>query len=86
MAPTAAAEVLECIRKHRERLDFEISAETGTPIAAVRQLGTELIATGAVIGCFVTRFADGDRIDACLYRVSGYVPPPGPGRRTRPTA
>jgi hypothetical protein len=84
-APDAAA-VLACIRKHHERLDFEISAETGTPLADVRQYGSELVAKGAVIACVVTRFNDGERIDASLYRVAGYVPPPAPGRRSRPAS
>jgi hypothetical protein len=86
MAHTDTGEVLGCIRKHRERLDFEISAETGTPLAVVRELGAQLVATGAIIACEVTRYADGDRIQACLYRVSGYTPPPAPGRKARPAA
>jgi hypothetical protein len=77
MADHDQAAVLACIRKHHERLDFEISAETGAPLAAVRQFGSELVAKGAVIACVVTRFNDGERIDASLYRVAGYVPPPG---------
>jgi len=86
MAAPDAGAILGCIRRHRERLDFEISAETGAPLALVRELGARLVATGAVIACEVTRFSDGDRIQACLYRVSGYTPPPAPGRKARPAA
>jgi hypothetical protein len=32
----------------------------------------------------VTRFANGDRVDAWLYRRSGYIPPAAPGRKAKP--
>ena len=84
--PATAADVLACIRKRRECLDAEISADIGTTVETVRRLGAELIAKGAVIGCVVTRFAGEQRVDASLYRIAGYVPPPAPGRRARPAA
>jgi hypothetical protein len=82
-AVSSAELVLACIRKHRERLDFEILAETGLPVSVVREHGAALVASGAVIACEVTRFDSGAPIDAWLYRVAGYIPPPAPGRRTK---
>ena len=52
----------------------------------VRQHLAEVAATGAVVTCSLTRFVQGKRIDGMLYRMSGWVPPPAPGRKAKPTA
>lgn len=77
-------EILQCLKKHGERLDSAIAEETGLPLATVRECAAGLAATGEVITCSVTRFDKGERIDAWLYRVSGYMPPAAPGRKARP--
>lgn len=77
-------EIMRCLEKHGERLDSEIAEETGVPLAAVRERASGLAATGALITCSVTRFANGNRIDAWLYRRSGYIPPAAPGRKAKP--
>ena len=79
-------EILECLKKHGERLDSEIAEETGVPLAEVRQGAADLAAAGALITCAVARFEKGVRVDAWLYRVSGYIPPAAPGRRSSPKA
>lgn len=87
-------EILRCLKKHGERLDSQIAAETGVPLAAVREHALGLAASGALITCSVTRFENGVPSDGWLYRVSGYMPPAAPGRRaaakspkaTRPAA
>lgn len=79
-------EILQCLKKHGERLDSEIAAETGVPLAAVRQGAADLAATGALIACSITRFDAGNRVDGWMYRVSGYIPPAAPGRRAKPKA
>jgi len=79
----ALNEILECLRKYGQRLDSELAEETGVPIAKVRQCLAELAATGAIITCRLTRFEDGKRIDALVCRVSGWVPPPAPGRKPK---
>ncbi len=83
MAPQPETSVLECVRTHRERFDFEISAQTGIPLDTVRQAGARLIASGAVMSCTVTRYEDGAPREIQLYRISGYLPPPAPGRRAK---
>jgi predicted ArsR family transcriptional regulator len=77
--------VLECLKEHGQRLDLEIAAEIGLPLAIVREQLTSLAATGAVIMCNLTRFEKGKRIDAWQCRVAGYVPPLAPGRKPKPT-
>ena len=77
-------EILECLKKHGQRLDLEIAKETGVPLKTVREELTALAATGAVITCMLTRFERGKRIEAWQCRISGYVPPPAPGRKAAP--
>jgi predicted ArsR family transcriptional regulator len=77
-------DILECLKKYGQRLDVEIANETGVPLATVRERLVALAATGAVIICHLTRFEKGKRIEAWQCRVSGYVPPPAPGRKAAP--
>ena len=77
-------EILDCLKKYGQRLDVEIAKETGMPLAAVQERLAALAVTGAVITCKLTRFEKGKRIDAWQCRVSGYVPPPAPGRKATP--
>ena len=79
-------EILECLRKHGQRLDLEIAEETGIALTSVRERLTAMASTGAVIACKVTRFEQGKPINACLYRVAGYFPPRSPGRKPTPPA
>jgi len=76
-------EILQCLKKYGQRLDLEIAKEMGVPLATVRQQLAGLAATGAIITCNLTRFEGGKRIDAWQCRVSGYVPPPAPGRKAK---
>ena len=79
------SEILECLKKHGQRLDSEIARETGVPLVTVRERLADLAATGAVITCQLTRFENGKRVEALQCRVSGYVPPLAPGRKGKPT-
>lgn len=74
---------LKCLKKHGQRLDLEIAAETGLPLASVRQHLTELAAAQSIVKCSVTRFENGKRIDAWQCRMSGYAPPAAPGRKAK---
>jgi predicted ArsR family transcriptional regulator len=78
-------DILQCLKKHGQRLDFEIAKETGVPLAVVRERIAGLAATGAVITCNLTRFENGKSIEAWQCRVSGYVPPLAPGRKAKQT-
>jgi predicted ArsR family transcriptional regulator len=75
--------VLECLKKHGQRLDLEIARETGVPLATVREQLVSLAATGAIVACSLTRFESGKRTDALQCRMSGYVPPQAPGRKAK---
>ena len=79
-------EVLECLKKYGQRLDVEIAKEIGVPLATVRTRLLGLAATGEIITCHLTRFEGGKRMEAWQCRVSGYVPPPAPGRKPKSAA
>ena len=79
-------ETLQCLKKYGQRLDLEIAKEMGMPLATVRKQLVGLAATRAVIMCNLTRFENGKRIDAWQCRVSGYLPPPAPGRKAKSAA
>ena len=80
----AIVEVLKCLKKYGQRLDLEIASEMKMPLATVRERLSGLTATGAVVTCSLIRFEDGKKIDAWQCRVSGYAPPPAPGRKPKP--
>ena len=67
------SDILDCLKKHGQRLDLEIAQEMKMPLASVRGSIDILEAEGAVVTCRVTRFEDGKRIDARQCRVSGYT-------------
>ena len=76
-------EILEYLKNSGERLDSEIAAATGLSLANVRLRVTDLHARGDVMMCRSIRFKDGMRIEAMLCRVSGYIPPAAPGRKSK---
>ncbi len=66
-----------------ERLDSEIAAATGLSLANVRLGVTDLKARGAVMVCRSIRYKDGKEIEGILCRISGYIPPLAPGRKSK---
>jgi transcription initiation factor IIE alpha subunit len=77
------SDVLQCLKKHGQRLDLEIAEETCVPLAAVRERLTELSAAGAVVMCRLTRYEGAKTIEAWQCRLSGFVPPVAPGRKPK---
>lgn len=76
-------EILQYLKQNGERLDSEIAAATGISLANVRLSVSALSARGDVMMCRSIRFKDGKQIDAMLCRVSGYIPPAAPGRKSK---
>jgi hypothetical protein len=75
--------ILDYLKNSGERLDSEIAAATGLSLAKVRLRVTDLHAQGAVMVCRSIRYKDGKEIDAILCRISGYIPPAAPGRKSK---
>jgi hypothetical protein len=79
----AMQEILQYLKNNGERLDSEIAAATGLSLAIVRRGMSDLSARGDVMMCRSIRFKDGKQIDGMLCRVSGYIPPAAPGRKSK---
>ena len=79
-------ETLHCLKKHGQRLDLEIAKEMHVPLATVRQHLTALVECREAIVCKTIQFEKGRQFEAWQGRVSGFVPPPTPGRKPKPKA
>lgn len=74
--------VLENIKKHGQRCDREIAEETGISLIQVRSSIVALEMLKAISSCSITNFEDGVAIEGMLCRISGYIPPAAPGRKS----
>ncbi len=79
-------ETLQCLKKHGQRLDLEIAKEMRVPLATVRAHLTALEARREAVVCKTIQFENGRPFEAWQGRVSGYVPPPTPGRKPKSKA
>jgi len=74
-------EIMQYLKDNGEQLDSEIAAGTGISLEKVRQGVLKLLAKGDLVMCRVIKIKDGNKIDATLYRVAGFVLKPKPGRK-----
>lgn len=79
-------EILQCLKKHGQRLDLEIAMELRVPLATVRQHLTALAGTGEAVVCKTIQFEKGRQFEAWQCRVSGFFPPAAPGRKPKTKA
>jgi hypothetical protein len=77
--------ILQYLKLNGEQLDMDLARELQLSLDEVRADIKDLSAKGAVMSCFVTRYRDGERIEGWTCRVSGFIPPAAPGRKTGPT-
>jgi predicted ArsR family transcriptional regulator len=76
-------EILQCLKRHGQRLDLEIAKELRVPLAVVRQHLTALAESREAIVCKTIQFDKGRQFEAWQGRVSGFVPPAAPGRKPK---
>ena len=76
-------EILECLKKHGQRLDLEIAKELRVPLATVRKHLTALAESREAVLCKTIKFENGLQIEAWQGRISGVGPPPAPGRKPK---
>lgn len=76
-------EILQYLKKHGERLDSEIALATGTSLAKVRLHISELSDKREVMTCHSIRFEKGKKIEGIRCRLTGYIPPAAPGRKSK---
>ncbi|MEO6147232.1 MAG: transcriptional regulator [Sulfuriferula sp.] len=74
--------IINCLKKHGQLLDLEISEETGIPLAAVRYSLTGLSKQGEISRCSVTRYENGKPIKGSLCRIAGFSPSFSTSRKT----
>ena len=79
-------ETLQCLKAHGQRLDLEIAKEMHVPLAIVRQHLTALAERREAVVCKTIQVANGRQFEAWQGRVSGFVPPPTPGRKPKSKA
>lgn len=76
-------EILKYLKKHGERLDFEIAEAVGLSLAATRLQLAALSAEGEIMTCQILRFEKGKKIEGLSCRLSGHVPKAAPGRKSK---
>jgi len=77
-------EILEYLKKHGERIDVEISAGTGIPLATLHQHLTELMTKGEIMTCHATRFEEGRKSEVTISRLVGHGPVLKPVKKAKP--
>ena len=77
-------EILQYLKKNGERLDAEIAVATGISLANVLLHLSELAAKGEVVACHLIRFEKGTKVEGISCRLTGYIPPASPGRKSMP--
>ena len=78
-------EILQCLKKHGQRLDSEIAKETGMSLATARQGVVGLAATGAIVTCSLTRFEKRQADRGLAVPRIGLHSAAAPGRKAKPT-
>ena len=74
--------IINCLKKHGQLLDREISEETGIPLSDVRFSLSDLSEQGEISRCSVTRYDNGKPVKGSLCRIAGYTPTYSSTRRT----
>ncbi|MDE2310767.1 MAG: winged helix-turn-helix domain-containing protein [Betaproteobacteria bacterium] len=76
-------EILQYLKKHGERLDTEIAVATGLSLTNVRTYLSELTAKKEIMSCHSIKFEKGKKIEGISCRLTGYIPPAAPGRKSK---
>ena len=79
-------EILQCLKKHGQRLDHEIAQEMRVSVATVRQHLRAMAERREAIVCKTIQFENGRQFEAWQCRIAGFVPPAAPGRRPKSKA
>lgn len=76
-------EILQYLKVNGEKLDSEIAHAVGIPLAHAHVKLAELSAKGEIMACHSIRFDKGKKIEGIRCRLSGYIPPAAPGRKSK---
>lgn len=76
-------EILQCLKKHGERIDTEIAKIAGISLAKTRTHLSELVAKGEVVASHLIRVVEGNKTEGTTYRLAGFIPMGSHGRKSR---
>jgi hypothetical protein len=76
-------EILQYLKLHGERLDTEIAAATGIPLAQTHRHLAELTSKGEVMSCLSIKFEKGKKIEAISCRLVGFSVKSKPGAKPK---
>ncbi len=76
-------EILQYLKANGEQLDMEIADAVGLSLVKARVQLEELSAQGEVMSCHSIQFRKGKKIEGLKFRLSGYIPPAAPGRKSK---
>jgi DeoR/GlpR family transcriptional regulator of sugar metabolism len=75
--------ILQYLKKHGQKLDIEVAEATGISLANVRFQLSELATKGKIITCHLTRYDNKKTFENISCRITGYLPPVVPGRKSK---
>ena len=75
-------QILDYLKKSGQELDRKIALETGISLIQVHDSLKELEKAKKVFTCSVTSYEYGESTQGLMCRISGYIPPATPGRKT----
>ncbi len=76
-------EILQYLKKHGERTESQIAEATGIQLSVLNQYLVELKEKNQIMMCHSTKFVDGNKIEAVICRISGFIPPSKPGAKPK---
>ena len=76
-------EILQYLKKNGQKLDIDVAEATGISLTDVRSQLTELATKGKVMTCHLTRYDNKKTLENMSCRISGYIPPAAPGRKSK---
>jgi DeoR/GlpR family transcriptional regulator of sugar metabolism len=76
-------EILKYLKKNGQKLDIDVAEATGISLTDVRSQLTELATKGKIMTCHLTRYANKKILENMSCRISGYIPPAAPGRKSK---
>ena len=81
--PAPLKEILQYLSKHGEQRDTDIAVATGISHAKVRLYLSELASKGEIMTCLSIKFEKGKKIEGISCRLTGFIPPASPGRKSK---
>ena len=80
---TPQKEILQYLGKHGERFETDIAEAIDISRTNVRRYLSELASNGEIMTCLSIRYDKGKKIEGISCRLTGFIPPASPGRKTK---